>query len=173
MCVCRAGHAREVSLLRGKVSQLQTEMDVLKRQLTTERFERWAEWLYVPSLSVTYLNNPNVCLRVIEKAESYYLSLMPCLSTSVRGLCRRCAGKVCLSPHCGAPPPWADLWVPVRPPRNGPSCELQSALPTGHQRSELHSQYYVRACTDTSHHFLLLYPFCNHCDPLASIKQTL
>ncbi|XP_071371659.1 centrosomal protein of 135 kDa [Centroberyx affinis] len=35
-----AGHAREVSQLRGKVSQLQTEMDVLKRQLTTERFER-------------------------------------------------------------------------------------------------------------------------------------
>ncbi|XP_072538741.1 centrosomal protein of 135 kDa isoform X1 [Salminus brasiliensis] len=34
------GHAREVSQLRGKVSQLQTEMDVLKRQLTTERFER-------------------------------------------------------------------------------------------------------------------------------------
>ncbi|MEQ2174772.1 hypothetical protein GOODEAATRI_011329, partial [Goodea atripinnis] len=33
-------HAREVSQLRGKVSQLQTEMDVLKRQLTTERFER-------------------------------------------------------------------------------------------------------------------------------------
>ncbi|XP_043985251.1 centrosomal protein of 135 kDa [Gambusia affinis] len=31
---------REVSLLRGKVSQLQTEMDVMKRQLTTERFER-------------------------------------------------------------------------------------------------------------------------------------
>ncbi|XP_029988835.1 centrosomal protein of 135 kDa isoform X3 [Sphaeramia orbicularis] len=35
-----AEHAREVSQLRGKVSQLQTEMDVLKRQLTTERFER-------------------------------------------------------------------------------------------------------------------------------------
>uniref|UniRef100_A0AAR2LIA3 Centrosomal protein of 135 kDa n=1 Tax=Pygocentrus nattereri TaxID=42514 RepID=A0AAR2LIA3_PYGNA len=35
-----ASHAREVSQLRGKVSQLQTEMDVLKRQLTTERFER-------------------------------------------------------------------------------------------------------------------------------------
>ncbi|XP_062858185.1 centrosomal protein of 135 kDa isoform X2 [Trichomycterus rosablanca] len=35
-----AGHVREVSQLRGKVSQLQTEMDVLKRQLTTERFER-------------------------------------------------------------------------------------------------------------------------------------
>uniref|UniRef100_A0A667ZY72 Centrosomal protein 135 n=1 Tax=Myripristis murdjan TaxID=586833 RepID=A0A667ZY72_9TELE len=35
-----AGHAREVSQLRGKVSQLQTEMDILKRQLTTERFER-------------------------------------------------------------------------------------------------------------------------------------
>ncbi|KAK7150375.1 hypothetical protein R3I93_011585 [Phoxinus phoxinus] len=34
------GHAREVSQLRGKVSQLQTEMDILKRQLTTERFER-------------------------------------------------------------------------------------------------------------------------------------
>ncbi|XP_038136646.1 centrosomal protein of 135 kDa isoform X1 [Cyprinodon tularosa] len=33
-------HAREVSQLRGKVSQLQTEMDVLKRQLTAERFER-------------------------------------------------------------------------------------------------------------------------------------
>ncbi|KAM6921166.1 centrosomal protein of 135 kDa [Xenentodon cancila] len=33
-------HTREVSQLRGKVSQLQTEMDVLKRQLTTERFER-------------------------------------------------------------------------------------------------------------------------------------
>lgn len=37
---CSAEHAREVSQLRGKVSQLQTEMDVLKRQLTTERFER-------------------------------------------------------------------------------------------------------------------------------------
>ncbi|XP_076873237.1 centrosomal protein of 135 kDa isoform X3 [Brachyhypopomus gauderio] len=35
-----ANQAREVSQLRGKVSQLQTEMDVLKRQLTTERFER-------------------------------------------------------------------------------------------------------------------------------------
>ncbi|RVE73808.1 hypothetical protein OJAV_G00034970 [Oryzias javanicus] len=35
-----AEHAREVSQLRGKVSQLQTEMDVLKRQVTTERFER-------------------------------------------------------------------------------------------------------------------------------------
>ncbi|XP_046905669.1 centrosomal protein of 135 kDa isoform X1 [Hypomesus transpacificus] len=34
------GNATEVSQLRGKVSQLQTEMDVLKRQLTTERFER-------------------------------------------------------------------------------------------------------------------------------------
>ncbi|KAI1888697.1 hypothetical protein AGOR_G00171400 [Albula goreensis] len=33
-------HGREVSQLRGKASQLQTEMDVLKRQLTTERFER-------------------------------------------------------------------------------------------------------------------------------------
>ncbi|KAM4738801.1 centrosomal protein of 135 kDa isoform 1-T1 [Anableps anableps] len=35
-----AEHTRDVSQLRGKVSQLQTEMDVLKRQLTTERFER-------------------------------------------------------------------------------------------------------------------------------------
>ncbi|XP_072246045.1 centrosomal protein of 135 kDa [Leuresthes tenuis] len=35
-----AEHGREVSQLRGKVSQLQTEMDVLRRQLTTERFER-------------------------------------------------------------------------------------------------------------------------------------
>ncbi|XP_008305394.1 centrosomal protein of 135 kDa isoform X3 [Cynoglossus semilaevis] len=35
-----AEHVREVTQLRGKVSQLQTEMDVLKRQLTTERFER-------------------------------------------------------------------------------------------------------------------------------------
>ncbi|XP_075943475.1 centrosomal protein of 135 kDa [Anarhichas minor] len=35
-----AEHAREVSQLRGRVSQLQTEMDVLKRQLTSERFER-------------------------------------------------------------------------------------------------------------------------------------
>ncbi|XP_070688604.1 centrosomal protein of 135 kDa isoform X2 [Pempheris klunzingeri] len=35
-----AEHAREVAQLRGKVSQLQTEIDVLKRQLTTERFER-------------------------------------------------------------------------------------------------------------------------------------
>ncbi|XP_035272175.1 centrosomal protein of 135 kDa [Anguilla anguilla] len=32
--------AKEVSQLRGKVSQLQTELDVLKRQLTKERFER-------------------------------------------------------------------------------------------------------------------------------------
>uniref|UniRef100_A0A3Q3EZ06 Centrosomal protein 135 n=1 Tax=Kryptolebias marmoratus TaxID=37003 RepID=A0A3Q3EZ06_KRYMA len=35
-----AEHTREVSQLRGRVSQLQTEMDVLKRQLTSERFER-------------------------------------------------------------------------------------------------------------------------------------
>ncbi|XP_054645594.1 centrosomal protein of 135 kDa isoform X2 [Dunckerocampus dactyliophorus] len=35
-----AEHSREVSKLRGKVSQLQTEMDVLNRQLTSERFER-------------------------------------------------------------------------------------------------------------------------------------
>ncbi|XP_063748208.1 centrosomal protein of 135 kDa isoform X1 [Eleginops maclovinus] len=35
-----AEHAREVGQLRGKVSQLQTEMDILKRQLTSERFER-------------------------------------------------------------------------------------------------------------------------------------
>ncbi|XP_068448993.1 centrosomal protein of 135 kDa isoform X2 [Clinocottus analis] len=35
-----AEHVREVSQLRGKVSQLQMEMDVLKRQLTSERFER-------------------------------------------------------------------------------------------------------------------------------------
>lgn len=40
VCIRRVGHAREVSQLRGKVSQLQTEMDILKRQLTTERFER-------------------------------------------------------------------------------------------------------------------------------------
>lgn len=49
LCVCiyklSAEHAREVSQLRGKVSQLQTEMDVLKRQLTTERFERWVPQL--------------------------------------------------------------------------------------------------------------------------------
>uniref|UniRef100_A0A671TVM2 Centrosomal protein 135 n=1 Tax=Sparus aurata TaxID=8175 RepID=A0A671TVM2_SPAAU len=35
-----AEHSREASQLRSRVSQLQTEMDVLKRQLTTERFER-------------------------------------------------------------------------------------------------------------------------------------
>lgn len=44
MCLCEnthsAEHARDVSQLRGKVSQLETEMDVLRRQLTTERFER-------------------------------------------------------------------------------------------------------------------------------------
>jgi len=40
MAALSAEHARELSLLRGKVSQLQTEMDVLKRQLTSERFER-------------------------------------------------------------------------------------------------------------------------------------
>ncbi|XP_034628277.1 centrosomal protein of 135 kDa isoform X1 [Trachemys scripta elegans] len=33
-------HNREVSILRSKVAQLQTDYDVLKRQLTTERFER-------------------------------------------------------------------------------------------------------------------------------------
>ncbi|XP_038256605.1 centrosomal protein of 135 kDa isoform X1 [Dermochelys coriacea] len=33
-------HNREVSMLRSKVAQLQTDYDVLKRQLTTERFER-------------------------------------------------------------------------------------------------------------------------------------
>uniref|UniRef100_A0A8C3BPA9 Centrosomal protein 135 n=1 Tax=Cairina moschata TaxID=8855 RepID=A0A8C3BPA9_CAIMO len=35
-----SSHNREVSLLRSKVAQLQTDYDVLKRQLTTERFER-------------------------------------------------------------------------------------------------------------------------------------
>ncbi|XP_077439178.1 centrosomal protein of 135 kDa-like [Vanacampus margaritifer] len=35
-----AEHARDVSNLRTKVSQLQAEMDVLNRQLTSERFER-------------------------------------------------------------------------------------------------------------------------------------
>ncbi|XP_056894777.1 centrosomal protein of 135 kDa [Takifugu flavidus] len=33
-------HTRDVTQLQGKVSQLETEMDVLRRQLTTERFER-------------------------------------------------------------------------------------------------------------------------------------
>ncbi|XP_052537852.1 centrosomal protein of 135 kDa isoform X3 [Tympanuchus pallidicinctus] len=35
-----SSHNREVSTLRSKVAQLQTDCDVLKRQLTTERFER-------------------------------------------------------------------------------------------------------------------------------------
>uniref|UniRef100_A0A8C3LSW6 Centrosomal protein 135 n=1 Tax=Chrysolophus pictus TaxID=9089 RepID=A0A8C3LSW6_CHRPC len=35
-----SSHNREVSILRSKVAQLQTDYDVLKRQLTTERFER-------------------------------------------------------------------------------------------------------------------------------------
>ncbi|XP_015717766.1 centrosomal protein of 135 kDa isoform X1 [Coturnix japonica] len=35
-----SSHSREVSMLRSKVAQLQTDYDVLKRQLTTERFER-------------------------------------------------------------------------------------------------------------------------------------
>ncbi|XP_042668627.1 centrosomal protein of 135 kDa isoform X4 [Centrocercus urophasianus] len=35
-----SSHNREVSTLRSKVAQLQTDYDVLKRQLTTERFER-------------------------------------------------------------------------------------------------------------------------------------
>ncbi|XP_037325419.2 centrosomal protein of 135 kDa [Pungitius pungitius] len=35
-----AEHSREVSQLRARVSELQMEMDVLKRQLTSERFER-------------------------------------------------------------------------------------------------------------------------------------
>lgn len=35
-----SSHNREVSMLRSKVAQLQTDYDVLKRQLTTERFER-------------------------------------------------------------------------------------------------------------------------------------
>ncbi|XP_046796443.1 centrosomal protein of 135 kDa isoform X9 [Gallus gallus] len=36
----KLSHNREVSMLRSKVAQLQTDYDVLKRQLTTERFER-------------------------------------------------------------------------------------------------------------------------------------
>ncbi|NXJ47755.1 CP135 protein, partial [Spizaetus tyrannus] len=35
-----SSYNREVSILRSKVAQLQTDSDVLKRQLTTERFER-------------------------------------------------------------------------------------------------------------------------------------
>ncbi|XP_027491242.1 centrosomal protein of 135 kDa isoform X2 [Corapipo altera] len=35
-----SSHNREVSMLRSKAAQLQTDCDVLKRQLTTERFER-------------------------------------------------------------------------------------------------------------------------------------
>ncbi|OXB55054.1 hypothetical protein ASZ78_015069 [Callipepla squamata] len=35
-----SSHNRELSVLRSKVVQLQTDSDVLKRQLTTERFER-------------------------------------------------------------------------------------------------------------------------------------
>uniref|UniRef100_A0A8C6ZLR4 Centrosomal protein 135 n=1 Tax=Nothoprocta perdicaria TaxID=30464 RepID=A0A8C6ZLR4_NOTPE len=35
-----SSHSREVSMLRSKAAQLQTDYDVLKRQLTTERFER-------------------------------------------------------------------------------------------------------------------------------------
>ncbi|NXL47106.1 CP135 protein, partial [Podilymbus podiceps] len=35
-----SSYNREVPVLRGKVAQLQTDCDVLKRQLTTERFER-------------------------------------------------------------------------------------------------------------------------------------
>ncbi|XP_048833259.1 centrosomal protein of 135 kDa isoform X2 [Brienomyrus brachyistius] len=35
-----AGYVKEVSQLRAKVSQMQAELDMLKRQLTTERFER-------------------------------------------------------------------------------------------------------------------------------------
>ncbi|KAJ7410493.1 Testis-specific protein 10 protein [Willisornis vidua] len=35
-----SSHSREVSILRSKAAQLQTDCDVLKRQLTTERFER-------------------------------------------------------------------------------------------------------------------------------------
>ncbi|NXM01270.1 CP135 protein, partial [Tyrannus savana] len=35
-----SSHNREVSILRSKAAQLQTDCDVLKRQLTTERFER-------------------------------------------------------------------------------------------------------------------------------------
>lgn len=48
MCVIvlSVEHSREVSQLRGKVSQLQTEMDVLKRQLTSERFERLVDVLF-------------------------------------------------------------------------------------------------------------------------------
>ncbi|NWI96599.1 CP135 protein, partial [Pitta sordida] len=35
-----SSHNREVSMLRSKAAQLQTDCDILKRQLTTERFER-------------------------------------------------------------------------------------------------------------------------------------
>ncbi|XP_039921491.1 centrosomal protein of 135 kDa isoform X2 [Hirundo rustica] len=35
-----SSHNREVSMLRSKVAQMQTDCDVLKRKLTTERFER-------------------------------------------------------------------------------------------------------------------------------------
>ncbi|KAJ8277097.1 hypothetical protein GJAV_G00071440 [Gymnothorax javanicus] len=72
--------AREVSQLRGKVSQLQTELDVLKRQLTKERFER--------ERAVQEMRRQGVSFSSIRSSSPLNSSLSPRPSTPERSALR-------------------------------------------------------------------------------------
>ncbi|XP_042339694.1 centrosomal protein of 135 kDa [Plectropomus leopardus] len=75
-----AEHAREVSQLRGKVSQLQTEMDVLKRQLMTERFER--------ERAVQEMRRQGVSFSSLQSSSSLSVSTSPHHTSPERSILR-------------------------------------------------------------------------------------
>ncbi|XP_068581534.1 centrosomal protein of 135 kDa [Cebidichthys violaceus] len=76
-----AEHAREVNQLRGRVSQLQTEMDVLKRQLTSERFERERAVQEMRRQGVSF-SSLQSSLSLDASAGSHHASILRSLSRS-------------------------------------------------------------------------------------------
>ncbi|XP_036377259.1 centrosomal protein of 135 kDa isoform X3 [Megalops cyprinoides] len=75
-----ATQTREVSQLRGKVSQLQTELDVLKRQLTAERFER--------ERAVQEMRRQGVSFSSLRSSSPLSSSLSPCPHSPERSILR-------------------------------------------------------------------------------------